>query len=82
MDTSRTYRLVESTRANDLFGATRTTTVERVTVEGDGVRVERHVHGTIEGERIDRRACARFPGVTLEAAHNWRLRNGYSVVAS
>lgn len=74
--TSRTYRLVESTRANDLFGATRTVTIERVTIERDGLLVERHVYGTA---RIDRRSVARFPGASLEVAHEYRVRNGYTM---
>lgn len=79
--TARTYRMVESTRANELFGATHTTTVDTVTAVCGGVRVETHFFGTIESERIDRHSSRAYPGVTLDTAHAYRMRNGYTLVS-
>ncbi len=79
-NTTRTYRLVETTRANELFGATRTVTVERLTVQDGGLLVERHITGVIESQVIDRRSSRFYPGAALEPAHAYRLAHGYSVV--
>src|ERR1051325_3551878 len=79
-NTSRTYRLIETTRANGLFGATRTATVERITVQDGGLLVERHVTGTIESTPINQRSSKFWPDAQLEPAHAWRLAHGYSVV--
>ncbi len=40
----------------------------------------RPVHAR-EGERVDQRSSKFYPGVTLDAAIAYRLRNGYSRVA-
>lgn len=84
--TPRRYRLTQSHRANADFGAVRTVDDETVAeiVRADGVvglQVDTHVTGTVEGQRVDRKSSAFYPGVTLEKAHAYRIAHGYQVIS-
>lgn len=79
---SRVYKLVTKIPARGQFGAVNTTDTDIITEEGNGVRVDTHVTGTIEGARVDRRSSRFYPGITLEAASNYRRKSGYTLLSS
>lgn len=77
--TTRTYRLTTNIRPSRCgnHGPVRTVQIETLTVVDDGLRVDTHVTGTVEGTPVDSRSSKVWPGVSLDAAHEWRVRNGY-----
>lgn len=70
-----------TSRACENFGAVDYTVTETITDLGDGsIRVESHAKGTQEGERVNQKSTAVFPGVTIERAIEYRKGHGYHVV--
>lgn len=76
-NTSRSFRLRVSRRACDAFGAVDYTLTDTLTEQDGGLLVVAVAVGRCEGERVDHRSEKFWPGVTLEAAVAYRLRNGY-----
>lgn len=81
MTNTRTYRTLISSRANEAFGAVKYTLTETVTARDGGVQVDTHARGMSEGEHVDQRSSNFYPGVSLESAGAYRLRNGYQDVS-
>jgi len=79
---SRVYKLVTKIPARGQMGAVNTVDTETITEEDGGVRVNTRVTGTVEGTPVDRRSSRFYPGVTLEAASNYRRKHGYVLLSS
>ena len=81
MNSSRTFCTLVSSRACANFGAVRYTLTETITERDGGLQVDTHASGMSEGERVDQRSSKFYPGVAMEAAASYRLRNGYHEIA-
>lgn len=77
---SRKYSITIKSRACENFGAVNYTITETLTVKDGGLQVDTHSVGWSEGERVDQRASKFWPNVTIEAAHNYRMRAGYTEI--
>lgn len=79
---TRTFRTRITGRANELFGAVDYTITDVITEHDGGLLVTTTSRGVCEGARVDQRAEKHWPGVALEKAAEYRLRNGYVEVPS
>lgn len=81
---TKTFRLTQSTRPtrDGNLGATRTVCIDTITELDGGVQVSTHCTGHIEGTRIDQRSSTFYGAVTLAKASAYRIRLGYTEVAS
>lgn len=77
---SRKFRTLIAGRACENFGAVRYTITETITERNGGLQVDTHSLGMSEGERVDQRASNFYPGVTMDRAAAYRLRNGYTEI--
>ena len=79
---TRIYKLTEHHRAtrDGNFGEVNTTTTEAVSEVSGGLLVTSRVTGTVEGERVDQTSEKFHPGVSIEKAHAYRIKNGYRLI--
>lgn len=76
----RIFKRREFYRGCENFGRVDYTVTETIEETETGLRVTSHARGVSEGDPVDQHSVAFWPGVTLERASDWRLRNGYTEV--